>query len=448
MSYASLTDHDRKVMLQEIGVTDFEELCAAIPRQLRNPVIKLPHPLSELELRTMVRSLAHQNKSTDTVLSFIGAGAYEHFIPSVVHHVTSRSEFYTAYTPYQAEASQGTLQAMYEYQSMMCTLTGMDVSNASHYDGATSMAEAALVSMSVKKRKKVIVASSVHPEYRQVLKTYLRGTAGECIEIPFTSEGMLDSSRFKTALHEDVACCIVQSPNFFGIVENFSEIEKLIHACGAHFIIVANPLSLARFKSPGEWNADIACGEAQVFGNPLSFGGPYLGYFAVKKELMRKIPGRLVGLSHDSEGRRMFTLTLQTREQHIRRERATSNICSNQALCALAAGVYLTTLGKEGLRQVADLNIQNANYLREAFTSVLECEITFTGPIFNEFVIRINKDVEKIIAALLKKGIYAGLSLQRFYPKLKNELLVCATETKTKEDLDRFVKEFSLAVSS
>ncbi len=443
MSYFPLSDKDRKQMLQEIGVKDFDELVASIPKKLRNPKIDLPQPLSELELRRNVTRLAQSNLSTDDVLSFAGGGAYEHFIPAVINHVISRSEFYTAYTPYQAEASQGTLQSIYEYQSMICQLTGMDVSNASHYDGATSMAEAAALSVNVKRRKKILVAKTVHPEYRYVLRTYLSGTDVEIVELAFNDNGFIDSNILKPLMNDEVACCIVQSPNVFGLVENFSEVEKIAHDKGSFFIIVGNPLSFVRFKSPGEWNADIACGDGQVLGNALSFGGPYLGYFAARKELMRKIPGRLIGMTKDSEGRRAFTMTLQTREQHIRRERATSNICSNQALCALAAAVYLTALGKQGLRQVADLNIQNANYLRDCIRKLSNFEIMFQGTIFNEFVVKTKKDVEEVIKSLLKKNIHAGLNLSRWYPKLKNTLLICATETKSKEDLDLFVDALS-----
>ena len=443
MSYFPLSQEDRKVMLEEIGVKNFEELISSIPQELRNPSINLPSPLSELALRKEVTALAGRNRSTDDILSFIGGGAYEHYIPAVVNHVISRSEFYTAYTPYQAEASQGMLQSIYEYQTMMCMLTGMDVSNASHYDGATSMAEAALLSAHTKRRKKIIVARTVHPEYRAVLKTYIAGIDLELCEVPFDETGALDYSVVKNSMSNDVACCIVQTPNLFGVVENFADVEHLVHEQGAHFIIVGNPLSFARFKSPGEWNADIACGEGHVFGNTLSFGGPYLGYFATKKELMRKIPGRLIGMTKDAQGRQAFTMTLQTREQHIRRERATSNICSNQALCALAAGVYLTTLGKEGLKRVADLNIQNANYVRSKIESLSQYEIIFKGSIFNEFVVRTKKDPEKVITSLLKKNINPGLRLSPWYPELKNTLLICATETKTKEDLDRFVEALS-----
>jgi len=443
MSYLPLSDIERKEMVREIGVSSFDELVAVIPETLRNPKIDLPKPLSELEAVRMMRGLAAQNATTDSVLSFVGGGAYDHFIPSVVDHVLSRSEFYTAYTPYQAEASQGMLQSIYEYQSMMCRLTGMDVSNASHYDGATSMAEAAFVSATIKKRSKILVAENVYPDYRNVLDTYLAASSFSVETIPFTDNGVIDTSVLFSLLDADVACVIVQTPNVFGVVEDYTEIEERIHAVKAHFIMVANPLSLARFKTPGEWNADIACGEGQVLGNSLSFGGPYLGYFTTTKALMRKIPGRLVGMTEDTKGRRAFTLTLQTREQHIRREKATSNICSNQALCALAAGVYMAAMGKEGIKRIADLNLQNAHYLKSRIAALDGYEIRYDGQSFNEFVVHTRTAPDEIITALRKENIYAGIDLRTWYPTIGNALLVCATETKTKHDLDAFIDALS-----
>lgn len=443
MNYLPLSDADRTLMLKEIGVADFDELISVIPDALARPSIDLPAALSEIELTRLMKTLAAKNQSTDTLLSFIGAGAYDHFIPSVVSHVLGRTEFYSAYTPYQAEASQGTLQSIYEYQSMMCRLTGMTVSNASHYDGATSMAEAALLSATTKRSPKIIVASSVNPEYRAVLKTYLKATSLEIIEVPFTAKGLLDRKSLLSFLDGSVACCIVQTPNVFGIVEEWTDVETAVHASGAHLIMVANPLSLARFRAPGEWKADIACGEAHVLGNALSFGGPYLGYFAVTKELMRKIPGRLVGMTEDKNGKRSYTLTLQTREQHIRREKATSNICSNQALCALAAAVYMSALGKEGIKRVADINIAHADYLRRQIGALPGFRIDFDGPIFNEFVVHTEKPARHIIERLLDKNIYAGFDLEKWYPELGSGLLICATETKTKADLDRFIAALS-----
>jgi glycine dehydrogenase subunit 1 len=439
MSYLPLSDTDRTTMLGAIGVKDFKEIIAVIPQELADPSIDLPRALSEIELTRLMRSLAAKNESTDKLLSFVGAGAYDHFIPAVVSHVLGRTEFYSAYTPYQAEASQGTLQSIYEYQSMICRLTGMSVSNASHYDGATSMAEAALLSATTKKKSKILVAANVHPEYRAVLKTYLKATSLEIITVPITDTGTVDTKKINSLLDASVACCIVQTPNVFGLVESWTDVESAVHAYGAHFIMVANPLSLARFRPPGEWKADIACGEAQVLGNPLSFGGPYLGYFAVTQELMRKIPGRLVGMTEDKNAKRAYTLTLQTREQHIRREKATSNICSNQALCALAAAVYMSALGKEGIKRVADMNIAHADYLRKKIAALPGYSIKFDGPVFNEFVVHTKKPARSIIENLLDQNIHAGFDLEKWYPEEGPALLVCATETKTKDDLDRFI---------
>ena len=445
MSYLPLTQDERESMLETIGVKTFDDLLACIPDSLRDPQIALPDLMSERALARHMRGCAARNDTTESLLSFAGGGAYEHFIPAVVKHVISRSEFYTAYTPYQAEASQGILQSIYEYQTMMCRLTGMDVSNASHYDGATSMAEAALISLSLKRRSRVLVARNVHPDYRSVLKTYLRASSYESDEIPFDERGLLNIDELKKMVDDTVGCVIVQTPNVFGLIDDFTEVEKCAHEGGAHLIMVANPLSLGVYKSPGEWNADIACGEAQVFGNPLSFGGPYLGYFTAKKKLMRKIPGRLVGMTEDARGRRSFTLTLQTREQHIRREKATSNICSNQALCALAAAVYLSAVGAEGLRSIARTNIQNANYLRERLSCLEGITPVFTGTVFNEFVVRTDADPDALIKKLRGKGIMPGVNLTRWYPELGNALLVCATETKTRQDLDMFADAVSEA---
>lgn len=443
MSYLPLSEKERNEMLSDIGVASFEELVAGIPASLRDFDFTLPQALSEIEVVRAMKALAEKNETTSSVLSFIGGGAYEHFIPSVVGHVLGRTEFYTAYTPYQAEASQGMLQSIYEYQTMMCRLTGLDVSNASHYDGATSMSEAAFLCATLKKRTRIIVSATVNPEYQKVLRTYLAASHLSVEVLPMTDRGEFEYSTLESLIDSDVACVILQTPNFLGIVEDFTRVEKLIHSVGAYFIIVANPLSLARFKTPGEWCADIACGDGQVLGNSLSFGGPYLGFFTTTKEFMRKLPGRLVGMTEDTKGRRAFTLTLQTREQHIRREKATSNICSNQALCALAAAVYMSAMGKEGLKRIADLNMQNAQYLREGISKIKGFELFSDGTHFNEFVVKTKREPSEIIKALKVKKIYAGLDLRAWYPKLGNALFICATETKTKEDLDFYLDQLS-----
>lgn len=442
MSYFPITKKDQAEMLETVGIEHFGQLFTAIPSEIRNPKIELPSALSELEAENWFRERSRENVDAKSKLFFLGAGAYEHYIPSIVRHITSRGEFYTSYTPYQPEASQGTLQALFEYQSLICELTGMDVSNGSHYDGSTALAESILMTLHEIKRKKVLIARSVHPEYRTVVNTYLRGTNFEAQEIGFKNHFELNLDDLKKKLSNEIACVVVSNPNFFGLVEDLKEVESLVRQNGSLLILVGHPLSFGFYKTPKEWGADIACGEGQPLGIPISFGGPWLGYIATTRSLMRRIPGRLVGLTQDSQGRRAFCLTLQAREQHIRRERASSNICTNQALCAIAACVYLASLGKMGIRRIAELNMENANYLRSALSSFKELEVLTQGPIFNEFAVRSRKPIEKINEELLKKGIVGGFALERYYPELKNQMLLCATETKSKDDLDQLVRAF------
>ena len=440
MSYFPLTEEDRKQMLSEIGVKSFDELIGKVPAVLRNPAIDLPQGVSEFELKQYLENILSQNQTAREMLSFLGAGSYDHYIPSAVRHIISRGEFYTAYTPYQPEASQGTLQTIFEYQSMMAEITGLDVVNASHYDGATAFAEACLLALNFNQRQKVLVARSVHPEYRHVMKTYLSGTDFQIEEIPFNASGSLDMEAFRKMLDMNVGCVAVGSPNFFGLIEDLDEVSDLTHKHGALFVTTGHPLSYVAFRSPGEWKADVACGEAQPLGIPLSFGGPYVGYFSTARSLVRRIPGRLAGMTKDRNGRRTFVLTLQAREQHIRREKASSNICTNQALCALAVCVYLSTMGKEGLKNTALLNVERANSLRERIEKLSGYQIPFKGAIFNEFVVKSKRTVALLFEKLYKKGVLAGYSLEKDYPELKNHFLVTATETKTEEDLDHFVK--------
>ena len=427
-------------MLETIGIEHFGQLFTAIPSEIRNPHIELPPALSELEAQNWFRELSSKNTNVKNHLSFLGAGAYEHFIPSIVRHMIGRGEFYTSYTPYQPEASQGTLQALFEYQSLICELTGMDISNGSHYDGSTALAESVLMTLHETKRRKVLVARSVHPDYKQVTKTYLTGTQFEVEEISFGKQFELNLEQLKKQLTPDVASVVIASPNFFGLVEDLKEVETLVHGNGSLLIMVAHPLSFGFYKTPKEWGADIVCGEGQPLGIPLNLGGPWLGYIATTRSLMRRIPGRLVGLTQDTAGKRAFCLTLQAREQHIRRERASSNICTNQALCAIAACVYLASLGKVGVRRIAELNLENAYYLRTAISSFKEAEVMTQGSIFNEFVVRFSEPIEKVNQLLLQKGIIGGFSLERFFPELKNQMLLCATETKSKDDLDQLVQ--------
>jgi len=423
--YIPNTAKDQESMLKAIGKKSIDELFSDIPEKVRlKKPLNLPQGLSEPELLEELSALSKKNELAST---FLGAGSYNHFIPSVVKHIVSRSEFYTAYTPYQAEASQGILQAIYEYQSMICELTGMDAANASMYDGATAIAEAAFLACRATGRKEIVVSSAVHPEYRSVLKTYAKGAGLNVKEAPFSkNQATLDLATLdigRATGNNNLACVILQQPNFFGSIEDVRSLAEKIHAAGALFIVCADPISLGLLKAPGDYGADIVVGEGQSLGNPRSFGGPGLGIFAVKKPLLRQIPGRVVGQTTDADGKRAFCLTLQTREQHIRRERATSNICSNEALAALAATVYLSVMGKQGLRKVAELCLQKADYLKRK----LKDKVVFKGPTFKEFVIKTNKKV--------------GVGLEQFYPELKNCRLICVTELTSKKVMDGLVKD-------
>jgi glycine dehydrogenase subunit 1 len=442
MSYIPHTDSDRAAMLAEMGVEGIGDLFLDVPESVRYPELKLPPPLSEMEILGELRAMSEENADLDHHACFLGAGAYNHFVPSVVGHVIGRSEFYTAYTPYQPEISQGTLQAIFEYQSMVCALTGMDVANASHYDGATSLAEAAIMSVNVSrgKRRKIIVSPSVHPEYRATLRTYTPGPELEVSSLGFgVSSSNLQPPTSNLQLDDNTACLIIQQPNFFGQLAEASELNQLaeaVHAAGALLIVNTDPISLGLFTPPGEYGADIVVGEGQPLGNPLNFGGPYLGLFACREDYMRKMPGRLVGETADTEGRRGFVLTLATREQHIRRERATSNICTNQALCALAAGAYLAAMGKSGLRQVAELCYHKAHYAARRIAAIPGFDLVGDKPFFKEFVVRCPKPPGEINEALLEQGIIGGYDLGRDYPHLENHMLLCVTEMNTKEEID------------
>lgn len=438
--YLPMTESDQKAMLDTIGVGSVEELFSDIPESVQfKGEYNIKKAKSETALMKELSQLASKNADLKTNTSFLGAGVYDHYIPVIVDHVLSRSEFYTAYTPYQPEISQGELQAIFEFQTMICELTGMDVANSSMYDGGTALAEAAMLSSAHTRRKKVLVSSSVHPQSKEVLKTYAKGQSIEVLEVPFKN-GVTDVEALKEMMDDEVAAVVVQYPNFFGQIEPMKELEEVIHGQKAMFVVSSNPLALGALTSPGELGADIVAGDAQVFGIPTAFGGPHCGYFAVTNKLMRKVPGRLVGQTVDEEGRRGFVLTLQAREQHIRREKATSNICSNQALNALAASVAMTALGKKGVREMAVQNIQKAHYAK----SVLKengFEIAFDGPSFNEFVIKLDKPVKEVNKELLQKKIIGGYDLGRDYSDLANHMLVAVTELRTKEEIDTFAKE-------
>jgi len=439
MSYIPHTEADRAAMLAEIGVETLDELFSDVPEAMRYPELRLPEPLSEMEILRELRKMSERNADLDRYACFLGAGAYNHFIPSTVSHVMGRAEFYTAYTPYQPEISQGTLQSIYEYQSMVCQLTGMEVANASHYDGATSLAEAALMAVNVfrGRRKKIVISPLVHLEYRQTLRTYIRGT-----ELVVTGDEDLTNeiSDLKTLLDENTACLILQNPNFLGQLEDVNGLADAVHNAGALLVVAVDPISLGLFKPPGEYGADIVVGEGQSLGNQLNFGGPYLGVFACQEEYVRKMPGRLVGATVDTEGRRGFVLTLTPREQHIRREKATSNICTNEALCALAAGAYLATMGKHGLRRVAELCYHKAHYAAQRIAEIPGFELVGGKPFFKEFVVRCPQKPAEINERLLEKGIIGGYDLGRDYPHLRNCMLLCVTEVNTKGEIDRLVE--------
>ncbi|MBI4727688.1 aminomethyl-transferring glycine dehydrogenase subunit GcvPA [candidate division TA06 bacterium] len=430
MPYIPNTDQNREAMLKRIGVKSFDELIADIPEAIRlKAELKLPKALAEMEAVKEIKALAEQNKPASSLVSFLGGGAYDHYIPAAIDHILLRSEFYTAYTPYQAEVSQGTLQAIYEFQSLITALTGMDAANASMYDGATALAEAGILACNHTKRKQLIIARTVHPAYRQVLTTYAGGAGIAVVEIGF-KDGVTDLEALKKAVGQNTAGVLIQHPNFFGHLEQVDEISVLAHQAGAVLAVSVDPISLGLLKSPGEYGADIVTGEGQPLGMPTNLGGPYLGLFAVRTNLLRLMPGRLVGLTTDAKGQEGAVLTLQTREQHIRREKATSNICSNEALCALAATAYLSLMGRSGLKQVAELCLQKSHYLSQ------KLKPAFNAPFFKEFVIRPNRPVEKLLEELKKTGILGGLDLETFYPELKGCLMLAVTEKRTREELD------------
>lgn len=439
MNYVPNTVSQQDKLLARIGVSSVEELFQDIPESVRlTRPIKVEGGMAEQDLVKYVRDLSKRNGSLEEYTSYLGAGAYEHYIPSLVDQLLLRSEFYTAYTPYQPEISQGTLQAIYEYQSLICELTGMDAANASMYDGASAFAEAALMSCDATRRKKVLVSQAVHPEYREVLKTYLPPRGVEIIEIPY-KDGLTDLASLEKALNEEVAGVLLQVPNFFGGIEKAEEFARLVHAQGALFVVSVNPVSLGLLKAPGSYDTDIVVGEGQPFGNPLNFGGPYLGFLATRDKFVRRMPGRIVGATKDKQGRKGYVLTLQAREQHIRREKATSNICSNEALCALAFTIHLSALGKSGLREMANLNLQKAHYAAKQISNLPGMKLAFASPYFHEFVIKTELEPARINAELLKDKIIGGLDLSRFYPELDHHLLFCVTETKSKSDIDRLV---------
>ncbi len=438
--YLPMTSEDQQQMLKAIGVSSVDELFSDIPESVRfQGEYNIKKAASESELIKELTNLATKNKNVKEYASFLGAGVYDHYMPIIVDHVISRSEFYTAYTPYQPEISQGELQAIFEFQTMICELTGMDVANSSMYDGGTALAEAAMLSAGQTRKKKVLVSETVHPESRAVLETYAAGQYIEVVEVP-SLDGVTDLTVLKERMDDDVAAVIVQYPNFFGQVEPLREIEAIAHQGKGMFVVSSNPLSLGLLTPPGQFGADIVVGDAQPFGIPTQFGGPHCGYFATTTKLMRKIPGRLVGQTVDENGKRGFVLTLQAREQHIRRDKATSNICSNQALNALAASVAMTALGKQGVKEMATQNLSKTHYAYNALKAN-GVDVVFNGPFFNELVVKLPQSSKEVNQTLLAKHIIGGYDLGRDYHELKDHMLLAFTELRTKEEIDQLVKE-------
>ncbi|TMC58657.1 MAG: aminomethyl-transferring glycine dehydrogenase subunit GcvPA [Chloroflexi bacterium] len=439
MSYIPNTDADRAEMLSVIGKTSIDDLFADVPAAKRFPKLDLLPALSEIELRRYFQQLAEQNLDASHGLNFLGAGAYQHFIPAAINHLILRGEFYSAYTPYQPEVSQGTLTAIYEYQTLVCQLTGMDVANASMYDGSTATAEAALMAARLTHRDKIVVSSLVHPEYREVVQTFTQGLELPIVSAPASRDGVTDLDALRKLMDDQTACLIVQYPNFFGAIEELGALGEIAHGKGALLIVNVDPIALGLLKAPGAHGADIVVGEGQAMGWGLNFGGPYLGLFACRKEHMRQMPGRLVGRTVDTRGRRGFVLTLQAREQHIRREKATSNICTNEALMALAATVYLALLGKNGLQRVAQLCYHKAHYAASQIAKLDGYALAFQTPFFKEFAVRTPKPVAALNQSLVDRQIIGGYDLGRNYPDMQGTMLLCVTELHTKEDIDRLV---------
>ncbi len=438
--YVPNTDADRQQMLAMIGVASVEDLFHDVPASHRFPRLNLPAPVSEYEILQELQGLSSEDADADSSPCFLGAGAYHHFVPAIVDAVISRSEFYTAYTPYQPEVSQGTLQAIFEYQSMICALTGMDVSNASHYDGATAVAEAVIMALNIGrlKRKTVLFSRYVNPQYRDVAHTYTQG-----MDVNLSGFTAVDLDALEALIDSQTAAVIVQNPDFLGRLHSPARLRQLAaaaHAKGAVLIVVADPISLGLFEAPGRYDADIVCGEGQSLGNPLNFGGPYLGFFACKNEHVRRSAGRIIGETVDVDGERGFVLTLSTREQHIRRDKATSNICTNQGLVALSAAVYMSALGKNGLRRVAELCYHKAHYAAQEIATQTGFEVLQNEPFFQEFVVRCPLPVAAVNRYLLDEyGIIGGYDLSQDYPELGNAMLVCVTETLSKRDIDALV---------
>jgi glycine dehydrogenase subunit 1 len=443
MTYIPTSPKERDAMLETVGVKSLDALFEAVPAKYRFPKLNLPPALTEMEAASLLSELASSNENVrGDLVSFLGAGMYNHYVPSVVNHIISRGEFYTAYTPYQPEISQGTLQGIFEYQSLMTALTGMELSNASHYDGATAAAEAVNLAFAVfrGKRRKVVVSPTVHPQYRETIRTYTQGMDLAVAGDEADSDLQASPEVLLPLIDQDTALVIVQYPDFFGRVFDYTRLIEAAHAEGALVCVVANPTALALFKTPGAMGADIVVGEGQPLGLPMWYGGPSLGFFTTRKQYVHKMAGRLVGETVDSRGQKSYVLTLTAREQHIKREKATSNICTNQGLLALASAVYLSTIGKTGLQQVANLCYQKAHYAAAELSKIEGVGLCFSQPFFHEFAVCFPKPVSEINEHLLEHGILGGYDLGQDYPALEDHMLVAVTEMNSKEEIDLFVE--------
>ena len=441
MTFNPQTPTDRRLMLDAIGAAEPDDLFAAVPAGVRFPELSLPRSLTEMEAEVRLRALAARNLAPEPGSSFLGAGSYHHYVPATVNQIVSRGEFYTAYTPYQPEVAQGTLQTIYEFQTMVASLLGTEVANASIYDGATALAEGALVSVSSSRnRRRIVVAGTVHPSYREVVRTYLAGLEVDLVELPVPTVGfVLRPDDVLPMLGDDLACLVVQYPNFFGAVEDLPALAAAAHGAGGLLVATTCPVPLGLLRPPGELGADVVAAEGQALGIAQSYGGPYVGLLGTRQRFVRQMPGRLAGLTHDAAGKRGFVLTLQTREQHIRREKATSNICTNQGLMATAATVYMSTLGPEGFREVARRCYQNAHYLAAGIAAKPGYTLPLQAPFFHEFVVSTPLPVRDINERLLESGIIGGLDLGQLDPALDRAMLVCATEVHDRAALDRFL---------
>ncbi len=448
MRYISNTPAQQKEMLRTVGAKSVEDLLSPIPPKARmSRPLNLPGALAEADLVGHMRGLASRNADSDEFVCFLGGGAYDHYIPSPINHLISRGEFFTAYTPYQPEASQGTLRTIYEYQTLMCELTGMEVANASLYDGASALGEAALMAHAATEgREQLVISRGVSPLYRQVVATYVEGPGLRVKEVP-VGDGSTDLAQLKKAVSEKTAAVILQYPNFFGCLEDLEAAADMAHRAKALLVVAVDPVSLGLLTPPGALGADIVVGEGQGLGVPLSYGGPSLGIFATKTDLIRRMPGRLVGATVDRDGKRGFVLTLQTREQHIRREKATSNICTNVALIALMGTIYVALMGKQGLRRVGELALAKAHYAANALTKIPGVRLRFAAPFFKEFVLQLPKSPDRVAKRLAKERILAGIPLKPYDRTLKDCLLVAVTEKRTRQEIDAYVQALSQAVA-